>query len=100
MKDNIEIQMIINFFRKSLLCAIILALVLASVPISNASANWNGQFTLSSATYSKGESGGTVSITIKLSGSRTGKKPWSAQVNYATSDGTATPVAITRQPRE
>jgi len=65
----------------------VLSLALALVPLSTASANWNGQFTLSSATYSVGEGGGTVSITIRLSGSGTGNKPY---VTYATSNGTAT----------
>jgi hypothetical protein len=73
------------------LSGLIIILILVSlIPLSTVQSNWNGQFTLSSATYSVGESGRTVSITIRLSGSRTGKKPWNATVSYATSNGTAT----------
>ena len=64
----------------------VLSLILALVPLSTVSAAWNGQFTLSSATYSAGEWGGTVSITIRLSGFGTGK----TNISYATSNGTAT----------
>ncbi|MGA9397399.1 MAG: Calx-beta domain-containing protein [Anaerolineaceae bacterium] len=76
-------------FLKKISAITILSLIMALVPLSTANAAWSGQFTLSSATYSVGESGGTVSITITLSGSRTGGKPWNTTVNYATSDGTA-----------
>jgi len=69
-------------------CGLIILVIMASfIPTSTVDAKWNGAFTLSSATYSVNEYGGSVTITIRLSGSGTGKKP---AIKYETVNGSAT----------
>ena len=71
-------------------CFLLILLILASsIPTSSVSADWSGEFTLTSATYSANEFGGSVRITIRLTGRRVGSKPWNAAISYTTSDGTA-----------